>query len=62
MTKTIRDYRAMCRSEGVALLGIDVTGRHCRLRFDAGFVVAAVTPSDNRNLLNVRSAVRRLHR
>jgi hypothetical protein len=57
-----KDYREMCQREGYDLLGIEKGRKHCRLLFKLGFVVAASTPSDNRNLLNVRSAVRRLHR
>ena len=57
-----RDYRNMCRKEGFDLLHIEQGRKHCRLVFEAGFVTAAATPSDHRNLVNVRSAVRRLHR
>ena len=57
-----RDYKRMCQQEGFVLLGIDKDGKHCRLVFETGFVIAAKTPSDRRNLLNVRGAVRRLHR
>jgi len=52
----------MCLREGFDLLRIEADHKHCRLVFDAGFVVAATTPSDHRNIYNVRSAVRRLHR
>ncbi len=62
MNKRRRDYIALCLREGVKLLRIEDHKRHCRLVFEAGFVVAASTPSDRRNLLNVRSQVRRLHR
>lgn len=62
MLKTYRAYRKMCRTEGINLLGIETGGKHCRLVFEAGFVTAAVSPSDRRNMMNVRSAVRRLHR
>lgn len=57
-----RIYKAMCEQEGVELLRIEKGRKHCRLVFEAGFVTAAVTPSDRRNMMNVRSAVRRLHR
>ena len=57
-----REYRKMCRQEGVDLLYIEKGRKHCRLVFEAGFVTASVTPSNNRNLVNVRSAVRRMHR
>ncbi|WP_210528510.1 hypothetical protein [Rubellimicrobium arenae] len=62
MKKVFREYEALCRAEGYPLLAIEVSGRHCRLRFDAGFIVAAMTPSDHRNIQNIRSAIRRLHR
>jgi len=62
MKKVFRDYEALCRAEGYPLRGIEVCRRHCRLCFDAGFIVAATTPSDHRNIHNVRSAIRRLHR
>ena len=52
----------MCLQEGVDLLCIEKGHKHCRLVFEAGFVVAASTPSNHRNMMNVRSDVRRLHR
>ncbi|WP_370163080.1 hypothetical protein [Limimaricola soesokkakensis] len=61
MLKTYRSYEKMCRHEGFDLLGIEAGRKHCRLIFEAGFVTAAVSPSDHRNMLNVRSAIRRLH-
>ena len=57
-----RAIAAMCIAEGFNLLGIDRERRHLRLRFPAGFVTAPSTPSDRRNLLNLRVTVRRLHR
>lgn len=60
--KSVRDYHKMCRREGFELLRIEMGGKHCRLVFDAGVVTAACTPSDHRNLLNLRSTIRRLHR
>ena len=60
--RQFRDYKKMCRQEGFALLGIDEGRKQCRLVFETGFVTAAKSPSDYRNLLNVRGAVRRLHR
>ena len=62
MTRVAREYRRLCVSEGFNLLGIDVDRKHCRLRFELGDVFAAATPSDHRNLVNVRAAIRRLHR
>lgn len=62
MMKICREYKALCNAEGYPLREIQMSGRHCRLYFDAGFIVAAMTPSDHRNMQNVRSAVRRLHR
>jgi hypothetical protein len=62
MKKAFREYQALCAAEGYPLRDILVSGRHCRLQFDAGFIVAPMTPSDHRNLQNVKSAVRRLHR
>ena len=60
--RQFREYRRMCQIEGFTLLDMVKGRKHCRLIFETGFVIAAVTPSDNRNLKNVRSAVRRLHR
>ncbi len=60
--KQMRDYRRMCVREGFDLLGIQRGGKHCRLHFEVGFVTAPVTPSDNRNMINVRGEIRRLHR
>lgn len=60
--KQMRDYRRMCVREGLDLLGIQRGGKHCRLHFEVGFVTAPVTPSDNRNMINVRGEIRRLHR
>ncbi|WP_417524086.1 hypothetical protein [Marinovum sp.] len=62
MKKIFRNYEALCRAEGFPLRTIEVSRRHCRLWFDAGFVIAAATPSDRRNIQNVKSAIRRLHR
>ena len=59
--RSIREYRKMCRSEGFDLLRVEMGGKHCRLVFEVGFVTAACTPSDHRNLTNVRGAIRRLH-
>lgn len=61
MKKIYRDYHALCRTEGFELIELEHGRRHCRLRFATGFVVVANTPSDQRNLKNVRSAIRRLH-
>lgn len=60
--KQMRDYKRMCAREGFNLLGIERGGKHCRLLFEVGFVTAPVTPSDIRNMKNVRGEVRRLHR
>jgi len=60
--RQFRDYRKMCLQEGVDLLCIEKGHKHCRLVFETGFVVAASTPSNHRNMMNVRSDVRRLHR
>lgn len=60
--RQFREYQRVCQREGVDLLRIEKGRKHCRLVFEAGFVTAAVTPSDRRNLVNVRGAVRRLHR
>lgn len=60
--KQTRDYKRMCMREGFALLGIEKGRKHCRLQFAAGFVTAPVSPSDNRDMMNVRGEVRRLHR
>lgn len=62
MKKTYRTYIEMCRNEGFDVVAIDTSRKHCRLIFEAGFVTAAGTVSDCRNMMNVRSAVRRLHR
>ncbi len=60
--RLMRDYKRMCEREGFALLSIDKGRKHCRLQFEAGFVIAPVSPSDVRNMMNVRGDVRRLHR
>lgn len=52
----------MCARDGFALLGIERGGKHCRLQFEVGFVTAPTTPSDIRNMMNVRGEIRRLHR
>ncbi|SHF39312.1 hypothetical protein SAMN05444279_13519 [Ruegeria intermedia] len=62
MTRTHREYIALCAAEGVTLLRIETHRKHCRLCFEAGFVTASASPSDRRNLKNLRSAIRRLHR
>lgn len=60
--RLMRDYKRMCMREGFALLGIEKGRKHCRLQFAAGFVTVPVSPSNNRNMMNVRGEVRRLHR
>lgn len=60
--RQMREYKRMCAREGFALLGIARGGKHCRLQFEVGFVTAPTTPSDNRNMMNVRGEIRRLHR
>lgn len=62
MLKVYRTYQKICHREGFDLLGIETGGKHCRLVFEAGFVTAAISPSDHRNMLHVRSAIRRIHR
>ena len=61
MKKSHREYRQLCDSEGVNLLGIEPRGRHLALQFERGFVIAASTPSDHRARLNLRAQIRRLH-
>lgn len=60
--RQMREYKRMCVREGFELLGIERGGKHYRLQFEVGFVTAPTTPSDIRNMMNVRSEVRRLHR
>lgn len=60
--RQMREYKQMCAREGYELLGIERGGKHCRLQFEAGFVTAPITPSDIRNMMNVRGEIRRLHR
>ncbi len=62
MTKLFRNYRRLCQCEGFHLIAIEKGRNHCRLVFEAGFVTAAVSPSDQRNMMNVRAEIRRLHR
>ena len=62
MCRISRDYQKLCLREGVHLLAIETGRRHVRLVFEAGFAIAARSPSDHRNMQNVRSAIRRLHR
>lgn len=59
MLKTYRTYQMICRREGFELLRIETGGKHCRLVFETGFVTAAISPSDHRNMPHVRSAIRR---
>jgi len=60
--KQIREYKQMCVREGFDLLGIARGGKHYRLQFEVGFITAPTTPSDIRNMMNVRGEIRRLHR
>ena len=62
MIKICGEYSKLCRAEGVILLGLDLSRTHCCLEFKRGFIFAAKTPSDMRNMKHVRSAIRRLHR
>lgn len=59
--RQMREYKRMCAREGFELLGIERGGKHYRLQFEAGFVMAPTTPSDIRNMMNVRGEIRRLH-
>lgn len=61
MRKSEREVVAMCRAEGFELHHVERYRRHLRLHFAVGFVTAPSTPSDHRNLLNLRATVRRLH-
>jgi len=61
MKKSLREYRQICSTEGVSLLGFEQRGRHVALHFERGFVIAASTPSDHRARLNLRAQIRRLH-
>ena len=61
MRKIEREYAALCHAGGFALERIERRGVHLALHFPAGFVIAAGSPSDRRNGLNVRAAIRRLH-
>lgn len=62
MTKIEREYRTMCRKEGFDLLGVVRGARHFKLIFECGFVTVSGTPSNRRNLLDARAAVRRAHK
>ena len=59
MRKIEREYRDLCGTEGVEFIGMHRTRKHYRLVFHEGSVVVAGTPSDRRNLHNVRAAIRR---
>lgn len=62
MRKIIRDYRQMCRDEGLVLLEVESrSGGHYALHFERGVVFTSSTPSDFRVRLNLRSKIRRLH-
>lgn len=61
MRKVYREYTKLCRAEGVDLMGLELGPKHCRLHFETGFIIAANSPSDWRNMKHVRSAIRRLH-
>jgi hypothetical protein len=60
MHKVIREYRQLCRSEGVPLIGIESRGRHYALHFEGRFLIAASTPSDHRAYQNLRASIRRM--
>lgn len=61
MNRIVRDYRKLCAVEGVDLIGIAIRNGHYALRFERGTIHCAGTPSDRRNMLNVRASIRRLH-
>lgn len=60
MRKIERDYIRMSEQCGLHLLEIRLRNGHYALRFNAGVVYAAGTPSDCRNRANVMSQMRRL--
>lgn len=62
MKRIERDYRDMCRAEGLELLRLEHRGRHYAMHFATGVVFAASTPSDWRHSMKVRAQLRRLHR
>lgn len=61
MKKIIRDYKKLCDVEGFDLLDIASRRGHYALEFERGTIHCAGTPSDRRNMLNVRASIRRLH-
>jgi hypothetical protein len=59
--KIVRKYRKLCVAEGVELLGIAPRKGHYALQFERGTIFGAGTPSDYRNMRNIRASIRRLH-
>jgi hypothetical protein len=61
MKKIVRDYQRLCATEGFDLRGIAVRGGHYALQFERGTIFCPSTPSDHRNMRNLRASIRRLH-
>ena len=59
--KIVRDYQRLCTTEGFDLCGIAVRGGHYALQFERGTIFCPSTPSDRRNMRNLRASIRRLH-
>lgn len=61
MKKIVRDYKKLCATEGFELLDVATRGGHYALQFERGTIFCPSTPSDRRNMRNLRASMRRLH-
>jgi len=60
MRKHRHDCLNLCMDAGLTVLGVDVRGRHLKVRCVEGFLTFPCTPSDRRWRLNMRAQARRL--
>ncbi|SDW06281.1 hypothetical protein [Roseicitreum antarcticum] len=61
MKRIIRDYQKLCAAESFDLLDMAPRGGHYALQFERGTIFCPSTPSDRRNMRNLRASIRRLH-
>ena len=62
MRKLEREYRHLFESEGFDVLSVRVKNGHYAFVTPEGTIFCAGSPSDQRNLMNVRAHLRRVRR
>lgn len=62
MTKYQRECLSVCRVAGLSPVGVEYRGKHWAVVCTEGKLFCATTPSDYRNLRNLRRSAQRLGR